>query len=128
MKRFSRFLTVGVLNTAWGYALIFAFMYVFGLSPQTSNMLGYAIGLVTSYLLHRIFTFRSSDSKTPELVRFLLIFAISFGANLIVLELLLTWSLSAPISQVLAGVVYVCTSYQLNRRLVFRTSHGVGVR
>lgn len=121
MRQFSTYLVVGLLNTAWGYALIFGFMYGLGWSPEASNVAGYAIGLVTSYLLNRTFTFRSRDTKLPEFARFLAIFAVAYLANLAALALLVRVAgVHAGLSQVLAGVVYVTLSYLLNRSLVFR--------
>jgi putative flippase GtrA len=121
MSEFYRYIVVGVANTAWGYLLIFAFMYVAGWPPEASNAMGYAIGLVTSYALNRRFTFRSRNTVAPEFVRFLTTFGIAFAANFAVLVLLVrVLSVHEAISQVAAGVVYVATSYLLSRHFVFR--------
>jgi putative flippase GtrA len=121
MRQFSRYLVVGVLNTAWGYLIIFGFMYVLDWSPEASNVMGYAIGLVTSYVLNRRYTFNSRDTTLPEFVRFLGTFAVAFSANFISLAFLVrVLDVHAAISQVLAGVVYVGTSYLLSRHYVFR--------
>ena len=121
MTRFARYVVVGVANTLWGYALIFAFMDGLGWSPEASNMMGYAIGLVTSYLLNRVFTFRSRAPKAGEFGRFVVIFLVAYLANLAVLAFLVRVAgLNAGVSQVLAGVVYVAGSYLLNRSFTFR--------
>jgi putative flippase GtrA len=121
MRQFSRYVVVGVLNTLWGYLLIFGFMYGLGWSPQASNVMGYAIGLVTSYALNRRFTFRSDDTTLPEFARFLGTFFIAFAANFATLTVLVEGlKAHAGVSQVLAGIVYVATSYLLSRYFVFR--------
>ncbi len=121
MRQFSRYIVVGVLNTVWGYLVIFACMYLLRWSPEASNVLGYAIGLVTSYALNRTYTFRSRDAKAPEFARFIGIFAIAFCANFFVLALLTrVLCVHAGVSQILAGAVYVAVSYLLSRSLVFR--------
>ncbi len=121
MKQFSRYLVVGFLNTAWGYLLIFSFMYLLGWSPEASNVMGYAIGLVTSYALNRHYTFRSRDTPAPEFARFLGTFAVAFAANFATLAFLVRiLEVHAGASQVLAGGVYVATSYLLSRHYVFR--------
>ena len=121
MRQFSRYLVVGVLNTLWGYFVIFAFMYGLRWSPEASNIMGYAIGLVTSYALNRRFTFRSADTTAPEFARFLATFFVAFAANFATLALLVrVLEVHAGLSQILAGVVYVGTSYLLNRHFVFR--------
>jgi putative flippase GtrA len=120
MRQFSRYVAVGILNTAWGYVIIFACMYLLGWSPEASNVAGYAVGLVTSYALNRTYTFRSRASKAPEFARFVTIFAIAYLANLAVLALLVRVAgFHAGASQIVAGVVYVGTSYLLNRRFTF---------
>jgi putative flippase GtrA len=129
VTQFARYVAVGVLNTAIGYALIFAFMYAAGLSPKVSNVLGYAFGLVVSYGLNRVYTFHSRNAKAPEFVRFLLIFAIAFGANFAALALFLQMpQIPVPLSQLAAGGVYVVTSYVLSRRFVFREPGDVEAR
>ena len=121
MMQFSRYVVVGILNTAWGYLVIFAFMYGLQWSAEASNVMGDAIGLVTSYALNRTYTFNSRSSKAPEFARFLGIFAIAFGANFAALALLIrVLDVHPGLSQLLAGVVYVGMSYVLNRKFVFR--------
>jgi putative flippase GtrA len=124
MKQFSRYLVVGALNTAWGYLLIFTFMYGLDWSPEASNVMGYAIGLLTSYAMNRHYTFRSRNTTAPEFVRFLATFGVAFAANFATLALLVrAFGVHAGLSQIIAGVVYVATSYLLNRRFVFRSAN-----
>jgi putative flippase GtrA len=126
MNSFLRFLVVGVFNTGFGYALIFAFMYLAGLSPELSNFLGYAIAILVSYLLNKYYTFAGGKLRAPtsgrsELLRFLLVFAIAYAANYLCLLLLIyQFDVHPALSQILAGVVYVCLSYVLNAFFVFR--------
>lgn len=127
--QFSRFLLVGVLNSLLGYLIIFGCMYVLKISPEVSNLIGYSVGLALSFVLNRTFTFRSSGKQSGELIRFLAVFTVAYGANLAVLYLLVRILLiHAGISQVIAGVVYVIFTYFMNKSFVFRqsrSSHGV---
>lgn len=123
MNQFSRFVLVGIANTALGYAVIFACMYLAELSPELSNAAGYAIGLLASYFLNRRFTFRSAQRRGTEFVRFVLVFVAAYTANLAVLIVLVrVLMFHAGISQVIAGVIYIGTAYLLNKNYVFRTS------
>lgn len=123
MKQFLRFLTVGVFNTIFGYCIIFACMYVAGLSAEVSNMFGYAVGLTTSYLLNRNYTFRSKQARKGEIARFLVVFAIAYVANFLALLLLIRQlDVHEGLSQILAGAVYVLASYAMNKVYVFRSS------
>lgn len=120
-----RFATVGVLNTLLGYAVIFLCMYVLGLGAVTSNVAGYAVGLLVSFVLNRTFTFRSTSAALPEALRFLVIFVLAYLANLGVL-VVLTRQLHVHegLSQVLAGAVYFMLSFALSRYYVFKISRG----
>jgi len=123
MNQFSRFLLVGVANTALGYAVIFACMYLVGLSPELSNVAGYVVGLLVSYFLNRHFTFRSAQRRSTEFVRFALVFLTAYSANLAVLIVLVrALAVHAGLSQVIAGIIYIGTAYLLNKRYVFRSS------
>jgi len=123
MRLLAKFAAVGVLNTLLGYAVIFGCMYALGMSAVLSNVLGYAVGLVLSFVLNRNFTFRSSSAALPEAVRFVVIFLVAYVANLGVL-LLLTQVLGVHdgLSQVIAGVAYFVLSFVLNKHYVFRPS------
>ena len=117
---FLRYVIVGASNTLFGYGIIFGCMYFANMSPAASNVVGYVLGLITSYTLNRIYTFRSTQKLGGEFARFLGIFLTAFTGNFVTLILLtdaLHWH--AGVSQVLAGVVYVVTSFGLNKYFVF---------
>jgi putative flippase GtrA len=122
MKQFSRFIAVGVLNTAVGYAVIFGCMYAAGMGPELSNIAGYAVGLVVSYVMNRNYTFGSKQEPRREIVRFLVVFGIAYGANMLVLLALINGGsgLNAGVAQVVAGVAYIAVSYLLSKFYVFR--------
>lgn len=114
-----RFVSVGALVSAFGYGVIFVLMYGFGVSPVASNVAGYALGLGVSYFMHRTFTFRSERSHGGGLILFMVSFAVSYSMNLLALILFLHLGVEQGVSQILAGVIYVATSYILNRTIVF---------
>lgn len=121
MMEFGRYIAVGILNTVWGYLLIFGFMYLFAWAPEASNAAGYGIGLLTSFLLNRTYTFRSKNLKRYEFGRFLIVFALAFATNLAALSIAVRWMGWDPyFAQILSGGVYVVTSYLLNRVFVFK--------
>jgi putative flippase GtrA len=120
VKQFARYLAVGIANTLFGYVLIFGFMFVAGWSPEASNVAGYSIGLITSYLLNRSITFRSINQRGSEFLRFVAVFLISFGANFAALWVMLhVLGVEDWIAQIVAGFFYVGMSYLLNRAFVF---------
>jgi putative flippase GtrA len=120
MMQLVRYALVGVLNTGVGYAVIFLCMGVFGWNHVVSNVAGYAVGLATSFLLNRNFTFRSTGAARAELKRFLLIFAVSYLANLAVLVLLVdVMGISSGWTQLIAGIVYSVLFFLLSKYYVF---------
>jgi putative flippase GtrA len=120
MKQLVRFLLVGGLNTVLGYAVIFGCMYLGGLSPETSNVLGYGVGLTTSYALNRTFTFGSRQRVGREATKFFVVFLGAYALNFVVLLLLVRGAeLHAGASQLLAGIVYLAAFYLLSRQFVF---------
>lgn len=121
MKQFFRFLTVGVFNTILGYCIIFACMYLAEMSPESSNITGYSIGLIASYVLNRNYTFKSKHLRRYEVIRFLAVFIFAYASNFVVLIVLIhTFYLHEGLSQILAGVVYVFVSYIMNKYYVFK--------
>ena len=121
MKQFFRFLTVGVINTILGYCVIFACMYVGKMSPESSNVAGYAVGLVASYTLNRGYTFNSQQNRRSEIVRFLAVFIIAYVSNFAILVIIIhKIGIHKGVSQVLAGLVYVIASFLMNKYYVFK--------
>jgi putative flippase GtrA len=124
VRQLFRFLMVGVANTAFGYSIIFACMYLGGLSAELSNAVGYGIGLLVSYLMHKAFTFNSDRPHREAFVRFLVVFAAAYAANLLVLVMLVRGiGVHEAVSQVIASAVYVITSFIMNKLYVFREPH-----
>jgi putative flippase GtrA len=123
MKQLIKFVIVGVLNTILGYSVIFGCMYLLGMDPVISNVVGYLIGLMLSYTLNRKVTFQSTSKSKSELVRFLVVFLIAYFANLAVLMVLIKVGIfHEVVNQVVAGAVYVFFSFFLNKYYVFYRS------
>ncbi len=116
-----RYLLVGVLNTALGFGVIFACMYLAGMSPLASNVVGYAVGIVVSYLLNKSYTFKSDARSRYELLRFLIVFAVAYAANAATLLFCIdVLAMHAALAQVVSSGVYIATSFLLNKYYVFR--------
>lgn len=69
-RTFWTFLLVGVANTLFGTGIMFLFYNVFHLSYWLSSASNYFFGSILSYVLNRMFTFRSQDSAGKTLPRF----------------------------------------------------------
>lgn len=121
MLQLAKYILVGAANTLLGYAIIFGCMYGLGLGPGISNALGYGLGLVVSYLMHRSFTFQSTQKKRPEAVRFVAVFAVAYTLNLGVLMLLIhRLHVHEGVAQVIAGIAYIGGSFLMQKFYVFK--------
>ncbi len=78
-----RYGLVGMANTAVGYSVILAGLAA-GLGDIASNATGYAAGLTLSFVLNRRWTFGERAVSRGAPMRFLLSFAVAYGANLAV--------------------------------------------
>lgn len=80
-----RFGLVGLLNTAIGFAVIL-FALRMGAGDYSANAAGYAAGLALSYMLNRSWTFAVAQPvNSAEFARFLVAFALSYAANLLLI-------------------------------------------
>jgi putative flippase GtrA len=113
-----RYGAVGVINTIVGFGAIIVLQTFIGLDPYSANAGGYCIGLATSFVLNRIWTFQVRDRPAGRLLRFVLAFAISYTANFATLSLLLG-AIDAVRAQAIAAIVYSLVFFLLCRAYVF---------
>lgn len=76
-----RFLFVGGINTAVGYGFYALFIFI-GLDPYLATTLSTILGVINSYFWNKYFTFRQPKKSLHEVLRFVLVYAISYGANM----------------------------------------------
>lgn len=136
MLNFIKYNIIGVMNTLITLLVVWILHQWLDWNIELSNFLGFIAGGVNSYICNRIWNFKSQNKKRAEVVRFLIVFLVSYGLNLLVLEgsaYILqnaTWcaSFTAWISQfmkptffanIIANVVYVLMSFTLYKKWVF---------
>lgn len=113
-----KFLSVGTINTLIGYAVIFGCMAA-GVNPIASNVLGYSVGLLVSFVLSRAWVFGSEGKLLGDATRFVLSFIVAYSANIAVLWTALHFNAWPPAAQILGGVFYVGVMYLLSLNWVF---------
>ncbi|MCC9596333.1 MULTISPECIES: GtrA family protein [unclassified Rubrivivax] len=117
-----RFLIVGVLNTAVGLGTIYLLKWAGGFGDVAANACGYAVGLCVSFVLNRRWTFADRGRRAPAVMRFLLVFAIAYGFNLLtLLHLRDAWHIDAYLAHALATVPYTVTFFLGSKFFVFRS-------
>jgi len=80
-----KFGTVGLGNTLLTLFIIWIMTKRGGFSEVLSNMTGYTIGLISSFIFNKTWTFKSSVGWKKSAIRFLLVFAICYVVQLVVL-------------------------------------------
>ena len=111
-----RYGATGLLNTAIGYGLIVACVYMFGLSVILANLVGYGVGWTLSYILNKKWTFQAQNGA---LGRYIMLIALAFAGNLAVTLGLMNLGASYPIAQFLGAVTYSVSAFAGLKWLVF---------
>jgi len=118
VRQFSRYGLIGIVNTAFGLGTTIGLQYVAGLGPYAANAGGYAVGLTTSFLLNRAWTFQVYSQPALRFIRFALAFGLAYLANLAALAILVD-RVGPLLAQVGAMGVYSALFFILCRNLVF---------
>ena len=79
-----RFSIVGVLNTILGLSVIYLLYNFFHVDYILSNIGGYLVGLINSFIWNKKWTFKSSKHFSKEIIPFLIVFGICYAVNLII--------------------------------------------
>jgi putative flippase GtrA len=120
-----RFLAVGATNTVVGYLLFLAFnALVFERVPfgyLASLVLSYAIAIVLAFFLYRRFVFVVRGNLLVDLLRFVSVYLVGIGINLVALPLLVELVHLPPfLAQAVILVVTTVVSYLGHRYFSFR--------
>jgi putative flippase GtrA len=116
-----KFIIVGAANTFVGIGVLFVTWRFLGFGHVAANATGYAVGLICSYVLNRSWTFQYNGSTARSVVRFLVVFAFAYGANLMVLLLARQAIGAASFAPQFAGAAtYTVVGYIGSRFFAFR--------
>jgi putative flippase GtrA len=114
-----RYGLVGVANNFVGLLVIYAALKL-GLSPIVANIIGYSVGLITSYLGNKKFTFANSKKSSGK-KGFIISFGIAYSLNLIVLiACAKLGEIHKLIPQIFAVVAYSFSFFILMKFWIFK--------
>lgn len=117
-----KFLAVGLLNTVLGLIIIYVAKWFFRAGDITANVWGYALGILVSFVLNSQWTFAYSGPKQSAFLKFLLVALMAYGANLLVVMLLIhRGGLNSYIAQAFGIPAYTLVSYLASKYFVFRS-------
>lgn len=130
-RRASRYVLVGIYNTAVGYAI---FVALFWLLESWAHYLpiavaSHVVSVTHSFIMHRRFVFRSQADWLPELVRFHISSIAVFLFSAAILVLLVEGAGLGPLpAQAVALAVSVAASYFLHLGYSFQERDTEGNR
>lgn len=126
-RTFWKFILVGVANTIFGTAVMFVFYNVFHLGYWISSLSNYVFGSILSYVLNRMFTFRSKDAAVKTLPRFVinigLCYFLAYGiAKPLTAQVLrdLPGNIQENLAMIVGMCLFVALNYIGQRFVVFR--------
>lgn len=116
-----RFLTVGVVNTLFGFSVIFGLMFFLELNPAASNLVGYACGFVLGYFLNKSWSFESYDTKNKGFLRYVTVMLIAYLSNVgSVYFGIIFLGINSYAAQIAGMFVYTSVSFLGCKLFVFR--------
>jgi len=118
--QFMKFLAVGLLNTAFGYAL-YALFVLGSLLPEIALALATIIGAIFNYVTTGRIVFAERSARKIPL--FLLTYASIYVVNAASLRILISQELSPFLAQAILLPFVTVISFLTFRHLIFRTSH-----
>ena len=116
---FIRFLLVGATNTLMGFSVLLFCQNILFIDPYVSNFLSFILCYYIAYNLQRKFTFKVQVIKFQALI-YLFVMIISWTLNIITLRINLLLGTNINIAQAISLVVYVLSSYFMNKLLTFK--------
>ena len=122
IKQFFKFCRIGAINTIVSLIVIFILSEVLGFHYLTANILGYAVGVLLGFILHKTLTFEDTSTKTKtQFSKFISVFLITYILQLIALTVFINiFSIFEFMAQILAAGVYTILNFAGNKFITFK--------
>ena len=116
-----KFGVVGVVNTVVTLATIYVLYVFFDVPYLAANAVGYVLGFINSFVLNKVWTFRSKGKVLAESILFIAVFLVCYLLQLAALGVLTDWfRVNLAIAQILAFAVYTGFNFLGNKLVTFR--------
>lgn len=112
-----RFVAAGTFNTGVSYAVYAVGLYA-GLPFAAANLLACIAGILIGFRTHGAFVF--TDANSPRLWKFVLVWLLLYGVNVVLIKLFLELGLNSYVAGAVAMPFVIVASYVLNRFVVFK--------
>lgn len=121
LNQFLRFASVGAVATLVHYSVLIALVELAGAPKTLSTVIGYLCGMMTSYLLNRVFTFADAPTSFWRgLAKFALVNTIGLGLNTAIFAALVAAQLHYILAQAAATLIVLFWNFFAARTFVFR--------
>jgi len=118
-----RYGLVGVIRLLIGVIFIFIPYNLWGVNYILCNVVGYSIGLIVGFILHKRWVFKSKENWNKEAIPYFVTFGIAYIINMILLILCAEkLMLDKNISQVIAICGFTTTNYLVNKYWTFKNT------
>jgi putative flippase GtrA len=122
--RAGRYGLAGMVNTGLGLAVIYALDLGLHVAPALANAIGYAVGVLASFALSKLFVFKSAEPVSATGPRYIAVVLTAFLINQAVLRLTLAvWppgDLQHAAAQLAGMAAYTIFSFLACQAWVFR--------
>lgn len=121
-RQFGTYFVVGGGVTALHYSLLITLVEMFKVDPVLATSVGYVVGGVASYLLHRRITYASDRPHGEATWRFLTVWSIGLSITACVMTLLVhRLGLPYLLAQVMTTGITLFWNFTAHRFWTFRT-------
>ena len=117
MKTFSRFVLVGLLNTAFGYS-IFSLLIFLGLHYTVAILIATVLGVLFNFKTIGKLVFNNPHNHL--FFKFIGVYTITYCINIILVKLLLINHINIYLAGAIAIFLAALVSYTLNKNWVFK--------
>ncbi len=114
----SRYLLVGILNTAIFLSVVFICFNLINLNYQLSYLIGYICGIINSFIVNRTYTFRSDSNWKyqikPFVISILACYLISHFFLIFLVEKILV---NTYVAFLFSSILYTTISFILAQKI-----------
>lgn len=119
------YIVSGVTALVADYIVFIILYYVCHLPVEVSAPIGLTVGLITSFLMNRLWTFRDQSSSggrqaAIQVVMYLVLFAFNNLFTVVLINFAAHVGIQVAVSKVLATVIITLWNYVLYKKFIFK--------
>lgn len=116
--RFNKFIITGFINTLFGY-LVFSLLIYLNLEYKIALFISYLFGIIFNFITYKFFVF-NVPFNTKRLVRYLIVYIVTYNINLYLLSFVFEIFRNYYISQIFVLPIIVLLTWFLLNKWVFK--------